>query len=440
MTNLPRRATAALLLLALFAAAPGRAPPPGVVAHLTPAAASQEAAAAAAIRPFKITVPSSVLTDLKERLRRARFPEAIPGTNWNDGTDLAYLKEFVAYWRDKYDWRAHERRLNRFDQFTTLIDGIDIHFVHQRSKNPNAVPLLLLNGWPSSLAEYAKVIMPLVDPAAHGALADQAFHVVIPSMPGFGFSGKRTTYGYTPDRMARMWATLMARLDYDRYVIAASDWGAFVGERVAMIDAAHVQAIYIQEICPTGSRRTIPSRQMSRWLASMAGTNTALPQTRGYGLSDSPVDLAAWILGAYKWLPDNGGNIEGAHTKDEMLTNITIWWVTNSGTSASRIYYETTLGKNGELLEFFSGHHPSDPQWQVTVPTGCAMFPGSRGPRAITEAERKQTQELARQHFNVVYWSELPRGGHFAAEEQPEIWIKDVRNFFFVGLRAASRK
>ena len=436
MKNLPLRATGALVVLTLFAAAPGRAP-----GHLRAAAAKQGAAAAAAITPFKIAVPSSVLSDLNERLTRARFPEEIPGMNWNDGTDLTYLKQFVAYWRDTYDWRAHERRLNQFDQFTTLIDGINIHFVHQRSNNPNAIPLLLLNGWPSSFAEYSKVIMPLVDPAAHGAPVDQVFHVVIPAMPGFGFSGKRTTYGYTPDRIARMWATLMSRLGYDRYAIAASDWGAFVGERVAMFDAEHVQAIYVQGICSTGNLRTLSGRASpSRWLTSMAGPNSAFPQTRGYGLSDSPLDLAAWLLGSYRWLADNGGNIESVHTKDELLTNIMIYWVTNSGTSAARIYYETTVGRNGELLDFFAGHHPSDPQWKVSVPTGCGMYPGARGPRPISEAETKSRQEIARQRFNVVYWSELPRGGHFAAEEQPEIWIKDVRNFFFVGLPAASRK
>src|SRR5262249_38584610 len=168
----------------------------------------------------------------------------------------------------------------------------------------------------------------------------------------------------------------------------------------------------------------------SRWLASMSGSQTSLPQTRGYGLSDSPVDLASWILGSYKWLADNGGNVEGAHTKDEMLTNIMIWWVTNSGTSAARIYYETTVGKNGELLEFFSGHHPSDPAWKVNVPTGCAMFPGRGGRRTIGDTERQATQALAREHFNVVYWSEPARGGHFAAQEQPEIWLEDVRAFF----------
>ena len=406
---------------------------PGRPGHLRAAAASQEVA----ITPFTVAVPGSVLHDLDERLRRARLPEEIAGMNWNDGTDLTYLKQFVAYWRDTYDWQAQERRLNQFDQFTTRIDGIDIHFVHQRSEDPSALPLLLLNGWPSSFAEYSKVIMPLVDPGAHGAPGDQAFHVVIPSMPGFGFSGKRTTYGYPPDRIARMWATLMSRVGYDRYGIAASDWGAFVGERVAMFDATHVQALYIQDICPTGNLGTLASRpSQSRWLASMAGTNTAFPQTRGYGLSDSPVDLAAWILGAYRWLADNGGDIESAHTKDELLTNIMIYWVTNSGTSAARIYYETTVGPNGELLDFFAGHHPSDPQWNVTVPTGCAMYPGARGPRTISEAERESVRELARQHFNVVYWSEPARGGHFAAEEQPEIWTEDVRSFFFGDLEA----
>jgi pimeloyl-ACP methyl ester carboxylesterase len=393
--------------------------------------------ASSAIAPFKIAVPDSVLRDLKERLTRARFPEGIPGMNWNDGTDLAYLKDFVAYWRDRYDWRAQERRLNQFSQFTTVIDDIDIHFVHQRSKDPNAIPLLLLNGYPSSFVEYAKVIMPLVDPAAHGASGVQAFHVVVPAMPGFPFSGKRTTYGYTPDRIGRMWMSLMARLGYSHYAIAASDWGSQIAERVAMFDAEHVRAYYVQDMAPTGNMRggvgaaNGPAR--SRWLVSMSGPNSALPQTRGYGLSDSPVDLASWLLGSYRWLPDNGGNIESVYTKDELITNIMVYWVTNSGTSASRIYYETTVGPNGELLEFFSGHHPADPNWRITVPTGSAMYPGSRHPRYANDAERAAQQALAREHYtNIVYWSEPARGGHFAAEEQPQIWLDDVRKFFSV--------
>src|SRR5262249_16714368 len=231
----------------------------GILVFALHAAAAQDT-----VTPFRIAVPDAVLTDLKDRLHRARFPEEIPGMNWQDGTDLTYLKQFVAYWRDKYDWRAHERQLNQLHQFTTTVDGINIHFVHERSRQPNATPMLLLNGWPSSFSEYLKVIGPLVDPGANGAASSPAFHVVIPSMPGFGFSGKRTAYGYTPDRIARMWATLMARLGYDRYVIAASDWGTFVGERVAMIDAQHVRATYIQDICPTGSRKSMAVRQ-SRW-------------------------------------------------------------------------------------------------------------------------------------------------------------------------------
>ena len=298
MYKLSVRSAGALVVLTLFFAAPGCAP-----GQLGAAVTSE----GAAIAPFTIAVPSPVLTDLNERLRRARLPEEIPGMNWNDGTDLTYLKQFVAYWRDTYDWRAQERRLNQFDQFTTRIDGIDIHFVHRRSEDPNALPLLLLNGWPSSFAEYSKVIMPLVAPPADGASVDQAFHVVIPSMPGFGFSGKRTTYGYTPDQIARMWATLMSRLGYGRYGIAASDWGAFVGERVAMFDAAHVQAIYVQDICPTGNLGTLGSRtSASRWLASMAGTNTAFPQTRlrAQRLAGRSRGLVAWLVpmvGGQRW-------------------------------------------------------------------------------------------------------------------------------------------
>src|SRR5450631_2859345 len=200
---------------------------------------------ASAIVPFKIQVPDAVLTDLKQRLSHARFADEFPDAGWDYGTSLAYLKGLIDYWRDRYDWRAHEKKLNEFDQFMTNIDGVDIHFIHQRSKNPNATPLLLLNGWPSSIVEYAKVIGPLTDPVAYGGRVEDSFHVVIPSMPGFGFSGKPREKGYDPERIARMWVQLMTRLGYTRYAAHGSDWGSGIATRVALNDAAHVAALHL---------------------------------------------------------------------------------------------------------------------------------------------------------------------------------------------------
>src|SRR3989441_6697282 len=206
---------------------------------------AQTTAGAEAVVPFKIHIPDAVLLDLKQRLSRARFADEFPDAGWDYGTNLAYLKSLVDYWREKYDWRAQEKRLNQFDQFKTNIDGVDIHFIHQKSKNPNAMPLLLLNGWPSSIIEYEKVIGPLTDPAAYGGRVEDGFHVVIPAMPGFGFSGKPREKGYDPERIARMWVQLMARLGYTRYAAHGSDWGNGIATRVALDDPAHVAALHL---------------------------------------------------------------------------------------------------------------------------------------------------------------------------------------------------
>src|SRR5437016_5408426 len=217
---------------------------PGGIAYAQRAAESATASSQAIV-PFKIQVPDAVLTDLKRRLAQSRFADEFPDAGWDYGTNLAYLKSLVEYWREKYDWRAQEKRLNAFDQFKTNIDGVDIHFIHQKSKNPNAMPLLLLNGWPSSIIEYEKVIGPLTDPVAYGGRAEDSFHVVIPSMPGFGFSGKPRERGYDPERIARMWVTLMSRLGYTRYAAHGSDWGNGIATRIALDDPTHVVALHL---------------------------------------------------------------------------------------------------------------------------------------------------------------------------------------------------
>ena len=374
------------------------------------------------IVPFKIQVADSVLADLKQRLARTRFPGEIPNSDWDYGTNLAYLKELVTYWQQKFDWRAAERRLNQFDQFTTNIDGLDIHFIHQRSKNPNAMPLAVTHGWPGSVVEFTKIIGPLTDPAAHGGNASDSFHVVAISLPGFAFSGKPTERGYSPERIAGIIAKLMARLGYSRYGLQGGDWGSSISRFAALNDASHVAGLHLN-FClagpPPGAKdpnEGVTPAELERTRARQTFFDTergyfleqsTKPQTIGYGLDDSPAGLAAWIVEKFRSWSDSNGNVEQKFTKDELLTNITIYWVTQSGTSSARIYYENLRAK--------------PPQGRVQVPTACAVFPKeiSIAPRRWVEAQ-----------YNVTRWTEMPRGGHFAALEEPGLLVDDLRAFF----------
>lgn len=366
--------------------------------------------------PFTIDVPDDILTDLQTRLEAARLPDEIADSAWDYGTDLAYLKELVEYWRHDYDWRAHERRLNQFDQFTTRIDGLDIHFIHQRSPHPDAMPLLLLNGWPSSIDEYAKVVLPLTDPVAFGGTAAQAFHVVVPAMPGYGFSDKPRSRGFDTRRMSEFWVTLMARLGYERYGTHASDWGSAVANWLARTDAEHMVGLHLIG-CEGVLRSAVPVGRPAHVEADGFGyyeIQSTKTQTVGYGLNDSPVGLAAWVLEKFHGWSDHRGDIEQAYTKDELLTNIMIYWVTNSITSASRLYYENRHGSP----------RPEDP---LDLPTGCAGFVERYDQRTRTDA---QARPEAEQRYNIVRWTDMPRGGHFPALEQPELWLEEVRAFF----------
>jgi epoxide hydrolase len=375
------------------------------------------------IKPFKIQVADSVLADLKDRLARTRFPGEIANSNWDYGTNLSYLKELIAYWRDHYDWRAAEKRLNQFDQFTTNIDGLDIHFIHQRSKNPNAMPIAITHGWPGSIVEFTKIIGPLTDPAAHGGNASDSFHVVAISLPGFGFSGKPTERGYSPERIAGIIAKLMARLGYTRYGLQGGDWGSAISRFAALNDASHVAGLHLN-FClagpPPGAKdpnEGVTPAELERLRARQTVFDTeergyfleqsTKPQTVGYGLDDSPAGLAAWVVEKFHGWSDSGGNVEQAFTKDELLTNITLYWVTQSATSSARIYYEN--------------RRATSPQRRVEVPTACAVFPKEINipPRRWVEAQ-----------YNVTRWTEMPRGGHFAALEEPNLLVDDVRAFF----------
>jgi epoxide hydrolase len=376
-----------------------------------------------AIVPFRIQVPDAVLVDLKQRLARTRFPDEISGSGWDYGTNLTYLKELVTYWRDTFDWRAAERRLNQFEQFKTNIDGLDIHFIHRRSSNANALPLVLTHGWPGSIVEFTKIIGPLTDPVSHGGRAEDAFHVVAISLPGFGFSGKPAERGYGPKRMAGIIATLMARLGYSRYGAQGGDWGSAISRFVAVDDASHVAGLHLN-FClaapPAGVKdptEGVPAVELERMRARQAffegergyfQIQSTKPQTVGYALDDSPAGLAAWIVEKFRSWCDCGGDVEKKFTKDELLTNITIYWATETATSSARIYYENQRAAGS-------------PAGRVEVPTACAVFPKEINipPRRWVEAS-----------YNLTRWTEMPRGGHFAALEEPDLLVGDLRAFF----------
>jgi pimeloyl-ACP methyl ester carboxylesterase len=376
-----------------------------------------------AVVPFTINVSEAVLTDLKDRLARTRFPGEIAGSGWDYGTDLAYLKELVTYWRTTFDWRAAERRLNQFNQFTTNIDGLDIHFIHQRSSNPNALALAVTHGWPGSIAEFTKIIGPLTDPAAHGGSSADAFHVVAMSIPGFGFSGKPAERGYGPERIAGVLAKLMARLGYTRYGVQGGDWGSPISRFAALNDQPHVVGFHTN-FClagpPAGAANPLEGvpqaeidrqRAVNRFMENERGyfqEQSTKPQTIGYLLDDSPAGLAAWIVEKFKTWSDSDGNVEKRFTKDELLTNVMLYWVTQSGASSARIYYENARAGGG-------------PARKVAVPTACAVFP-----RELSFAPRKWVEAT----HNLTRWTEMPRGGHFAAMEEPGLLVDDIRAFF----------
>ena len=414
-----RNATVAILVAAAGATIAGHH-----TARLTAAASSArvQAPSKEAIVPFKINVPNAVLADLKDRLARTRFPSEIANSGWDYGTNLAYLKELVTYWRTKYDWREQERQLNRLPQFKTTIDGVEIHFVHQRSSRPGATPLVFVHGWPGSFFEVTKIIGPLTEPTAHGGRPEDAFDVVAISLPGYGFSGKPTEPGYSNRRIASMIAQLMARLGYTRYGAQGGDWGGFIVRQLGLTDPAHLIGLHsnfcvVANLPGSNSNEGVPPEELRRIegnrgramnetaYSQLQGTK---PQTLGYSLNDSPAGLAAWIVEKFRTWSDSDGNVEKHFTKDELLTNIMIYWVTETGPSSVRLYYENR----------------KDPglQGRVEVPSACARFPGE----FLFNSSRKSVEAS----YNLQQYTEMPRGGHFAALEEPGLLVEDVRKFF----------
>jgi microsomal epoxide hydrolase len=375
------------------------------------------------IRPFNVRVSEEILDDLDDRLRRARLPDQIPGTDWSYGTDGAYLSELIDYWRTEFDWRAQEQILNELDQFTTVIDGLDLHFIHQRSSNPDAVPLLLIHGWPGSIFEFMGIVGPLSDPVSYGGSMSDAFHLVIPSLPGFGFSGKPSESGWSPERMATAFADLMERLGYDRYGVQGGDWGGIIGRSLAGNYPDHVIGFHTNFVLGGPPPNTDPwagvSEEERTLLADRTGAfaegsgyqeiQGTKPQSLGVGLNDSPAGLAAWIVEKFHGWSDNDGHVEEAFTRDQVLANITLYWVTETITSSARIYYE------------FRHAQSRSPVSYVAVPTAGAIFPKEIyfTPRAWAEHS-----------YNIVRWTVMPRGGHFASLEEPQLIVDDLRAFF----------
>jgi pimeloyl-ACP methyl ester carboxylesterase len=377
----------------------------------------------AQVESFKVDVSDEVLKDLRERLDRTRFPDEVPDTGWEYGTNLAYMKELVEYWRTRYDWRKHEAELNRFAHYKTNIDGLDIHFIHEPGRGPNPKPLLLSHGWPGSVYEFMRIIPMLTDPAAHGGDPNRSFTVIAPSLPGYGFSGHPRVRGFNIQAIAETFDKLVTGvLGYKRYCAQGGDWGSAITSRLGEVHGDHLYGIHLNLIFVGGHTRSKGdlSQEEKVFLADMdhfrreetgyQGIQGTKPQTLAYGLNDSPAGLAAWITEKFRTWTDCGGDVERRVTKDQLLSNIMIYWVGQSINSSTRLYYEAR-------------HHPwrPDPEKRVETPTAAAIFPGEilKPPRQWAEAA-----------FNIQHWTVMPRGGHFAAMEEPELLANDIRDFF----------
>jgi len=370
------------------------------------------------IERFEIRVDDAVLDDLRLRLSHTRIPDQIDGTGWEYGIPADYLAELVGYWRDTYDWRAQEAQLNEFAHFRTVIDGQSVHFVDARSPHDGAFPLLLTHGWPGSIVEFLRVFPMLTHPEAHGGDAADAFHVIAPSLPGYGFSEPTRTRGWDVPRIARAFMALMARVGYRRYGAQGGDWGAQVATRIGALDPQHCAAIHCN--MPIADRPDEPVElsaddkaglaalaEFAREESGYALEQSTKPQTLGVALNDSPAGLLAWVVEKFRTWSDCDGHPENVFTRDELLTNVTAYWVTGTITSSARLYWEH--------------RHSAEAQLPVMVPTGIARYPKEilRYPRPWVERA-----------YNVTYWADMPRGGHFAAMEQPELFAADLRAFF----------
>ncbi|SUZ65869.1 uncharacterized protein METZ01_LOCUS18723 [marine metagenome] len=379
------------------------------------------------ITPFEIVVPDAAINDLKTRLQNTRLPDQISETTWEYGTDKTYLTELIDYWENEFDWREQERTLNEFDHFKTEIDEIEMHFIHQRSEHPDAIPLMIVHGWPGSISEFSKIIDPLIDPVAYGGSASDAFHVITPSLPGFGFSSAPTQPGYSPEKIAHILAALMEKIGYQRYAIAGGDWGAIINRYLAFNYPDRLIGLHSNMMLagpPTDREQRADVTQAEETARAARGAymqnerayqqiQGSKPQTLGYGLNDSPAGLAAWIVEKFHgWtdMPQGAtGYLDNHFTKDELLTNIAIYWFTGTITSSTRIYYENSKTPIETPLGY------------INVPTGAAIFPAEIfvTPRAWAESA-----------YDLRHWSVMTEGGHFAALEKPDLYLNDLQIFF----------
>lgn len=381
----------------------------------------------APIIPFEIDISDAAIADLQRRLAATRMPDQIANTTWEYGTDSSYLAELISYWQNDFDWKKQESELNQFDQFKTEIDGLDMHFIHQRSENPDAIPLMIVHGWPGSVAEFSKIIGPLTDPVAHGGDIADSYHVIAPSLPGFGFSERPNEPGYSPEKFAHILARLMQRLGYEQYAIAGGDWGAIINRNLAnnyperllglhsnMVlagpPADEAQRDAVSEV--ESSLRTARTTYMQNEVGYQQIQRTK-PQSLGYGLNDSPAGLAAWIVEKFHgWsdMPQGAdGYLDNHFSKDELLTNIAIYWFTETITSSARIYYESSKTPVAKPIGY------------IDVPTGVAVYPAEIyiTPRSWVAAA-----------YDLRHYSLMEEGGHFAALEQPDSYINELNTFF----------
>ena len=402
------------------------------------AATTSRAVEDRSIRPFTVHIPQTALDDLRRRIAATRWPDRETVTDRSQGARLEDLQALVRYWGTRYDWRKAEAKLNALPQFMTTIDGVDIHFIHVRSRHKNALPVIITHGWPGSVIEQLKVIGPLTDPTAHGASADDAFDVVIPSLPGYGFSGKPTATGWDPDHIARAWAELMRRLGYTRYVAQGGDWGTPISSAMARQKVAGLLGIHINlpatvppevaAVLPMGGpapeglsekeRAVFDALIGSGKMGNLAYFTmmTARPQTVGYGATDSPAGLAAWVLvhpGFAQWR--YGADPEKSPTKDDVLDNITLYWLTNTATSSARLYWEN--GARGSVIVA-----AAQKTSEISLPVAITVFP--------EDVYRPPETWARRAYPNLTYFHEVDKGGHFAAWEQPELFAAELRAAF----------
>lgn len=373
------------------------------------------------IHEFKINATEEQLSDLKARLKLTRWPSKETPDDWTQGVPLAYMQKLHDYWLDQYDWRARQQNLNQWPGYITNLDGLDIHFLHIRSPHSNAKPLLLTHGWPGSIVEFQKVISPLTDPVAHNGNSEDAFHVVCPTLPGFGFSGKPTMPGWGVEKIATAWNTLMVRLGYDQYFAQGGDWGAIVTTMIGIQNSGNCNGIHLTMPLAKPDPDTMDDLSAleksilaaidfyQEYDSGYSKQQTTRPQTLGYALADSPIGQAAWIIEKfYQWM-DCHGQPESVVSFDELLDNVMLYWLPNAGVSSARLYWES----------FISSVNNNEP---VSIPVGCSIFP---------KEIFKVSERWARKRFNnLIYFNLLEKGGHFAAFEQPQIFVNEVRDCF----------